>query len=67
MRLVEFFQNKEPNNSEERFSKNHLFLPQVETDRDLDNKIDILNNLKKEKMAKSKTNLSNIKQKELSK
>ena len=67
LRLVEFFQNKEPNNSEERFSKNHLFLPQVETDRDLDNKIDILNNLKHEKMAKSKTNLSNIKQKELSK
>lgn len=67
MRLVEFFQNKEPNNSEERFSKNHLFLPQVETDKDLDNKIDILNNLNLEKMAKSKTNLSNIKQKELSK
>ena len=67
MRLVEFFQNKEPNNSQERFSKNHLFLPQVETDRDLDNKIDILNNLNLEKMAKSKTNLSNIKQKELSK
>ena len=67
MRIVEFFQNKEPNGSEERFSKNHLFLPQVETDRDLDNKIDILNNLNLEKMAKSKTNLSNIKQKELSK
>ena len=67
MRLVEFFQNKEPNSSEERFSKNHLFLPQVETDRDLDNKIDVLNNLNLEKMAKSKTNLSNIKQKELSK
>ena len=67
MRLVEFFQNKEPNNSEERFSKNQLFLPQVETDRDLDNKIDILNNFNLEKMAKSKTNLSNIKQKELSK
>lgn len=54
MRIVEFFQNKEPNNSEERFSKNHLFLPQVETDRDLDNKIDILNNLNLKKWQNRK-------------
>ena len=52
LRIVEFFQNKEPNGSEERFSKNHLFLPQVETDRDLDNQIDVLNNLNLEKMSK---------------
>ena len=69
MRLVEFFQNKEANDSEENlFQKQSTFTPPRNRDRDLDHQIDVLNNLNLEKMeAKSNSNLSNMEQKELSK
>lgn len=65
LRLVEFFKTKNQMILRKYFPKTIFFLPPVETDRDLDKQIDVMNNLNLEKMAKSKTNLSNIKQKEL--
>ena len=68
MRLAEFFQNKEAHNSEENlFQKQSTFTPPRKRDRDLDHQIDVLNNLNLEKMGtKSKSNLSNVEQKQLS-
>ena len=67
LRLAEFFQNKEANDSEENlFQKQSVFIPPLNRDRDLDHQIDVLNNLNLEKMeTKSKSNLSNMEQKEL--
>ena len=61
LRLAEFFQNKEANDSEENlFQKQSVFTPPLNRDRDLDHQIDVLNNLNLEKMeTKSKSNLSN--------
>ena len=68
MRLAEFFQNKEANDSENLFQKQSTFTPPRNKDRDLDHQIDVLNNLNLEKMeTKCKSNLSNMEQKELSK
>ena len=50
------------------FPKNDLPLPHLDMGRNLNHQIDVLNNLNLEKMeTKSKSNLSYIKQKELSK
>ena len=67
MRLAEFFQNREANISEETlFQKQSTFILFRNRDRDLDHQIDVLKNLNLEKMeTKSKSNLSNMKQKEL--
>ena len=68
MRLAEFFQNKEANDSENLFQKQSTFTPPRNKDRDLDHQIDVLNNLNLGKMeTKCKSNLSNMEQKELSK
>ena len=69
LRLAEFFQNKEANDSEENFfQKQSTFTPLRNRDRDIDHQIDVLNNLNLEKMeTKSKSNLSNMEQKERSK
>ena len=68
MRLAEFFQNKEANDSENLFQKQSTFTPPRNKDRDLDHQIDVLNNLNLEKIeTKCKSNLSNMEQKELSK
>ena len=68
LRLAEFFRNKEAHNSEENlFQKQSTFTPPRKRDRDLDHQIDVLNNLNLEKMGtKSKSNLSNVEQKQLS-
>ena len=67
MRLAEFFQNKKENISEKTvFQKQSTFILLRNRDRDLDHQIDVLKNLSLEKMeTKSKSNLSNMKQKEL--
>ena len=69
LRLAEFFQNKEANDSKENlFQKQSTFTSPRNRDRDLDHQIDVLNNLNLEKMeTKSKSNLCNMEQKELSK
>ena len=69
MRLAEFFQNEEAKDSEESlFQKQSTFTPPRNRDRHLDHQIDVLNNLNPEEMeTKSKSNLSNMKKKELSK
>ena len=67
-RLAEFYQNKEGNDSENLIQKQSAFTPPWNRDRYLDDQIDLLNNLNLEQMqTKSKSNLSNMKQKELSK
>ena len=49
------------------FQKQSTFTPPRKRDRDLDHQIDVLNNLNLEKMGtKSKSNLSNVEQKQLS-
>ena len=72
LRLADFFQNKEANdyNSKNLFQKQSTFTPphnrDLDKDLDLDHQIDILNNLNLEEMeTKSKSNLSNMEQKEL--
>ena len=68
LRLAEFFQNKEANNSENLLRKQSTFTPRRKRDRELDHQIDVLNNLNLEKIeTKFKSNLSNMEQKELSK
>ena len=68
LRLAEFLQNKEANDSENLFQKQSTFTPPRNRDRDLDHQIDVLKNLNFEKMeTKFKSNLSNMEQKELSK
>ena len=68
LRLAEFFQNKEANDSENLFQKQSTFTPPRNRDRDLDHQTDVLNNLNLERMeTKFKSNLSNMEQKELSK
>ena len=69
MRLAEFFQNKEANDSEENlFQKQSTFIPPRNRNRHSDHQIYVLNNLNLEEMeTKSKSNLSNMEQKELSK
>ena len=69
LRLAEFFQNKEANDSEENlFQRQSTFTQPRNRDRDLDHQIDAPNNLNLEKMeTKSKSILSNMEQKELSK
>ena len=61
MRPVEFFRNKEANNSEENlFLKQSTFTLPPNRDIYLDHQIDVLNNLSLEEMeTKSKSNLSN--------
>ena len=65
LRLAEFFQDKEANNSVENlFQKPSTFTPPRNRERDLDHQIDILNNLNLEKReTKSKSNLSYMEQK----
>ena len=65
LRLPEFFQNKEANDSEENlFQKQSTFTPPRNRDRDLDHQIDVLNDFNLGKMeTKSKSNLSNLEQK----
>ena len=68
LRLAEFLQNKEANDSENLFQKQSTFTPPRNRDRDLDHQIDVLKNLNFEKMeTKFKSNLSNMEQQELSK
>ena len=68
MRLPEFFQNKEANDSENLFQKQSTFTPPRNRERDLDHQNDVLNNLDLEKMeTKYRSNLFNMEQKELSK
>ena len=69
LRLAEFLQSKEANDSEENlFKKQSTFTSSRNEDRGLDDQIDVLNNLNLEKMeTKSKINLSNMEQKKLSK
>ena len=69
LRLAEFFQNKEANDSEKNLSqKRSTLTTHLDMGRNLNHQIDVLNNLNLEKMeTKSKSNLSYIKQKELSK
>ena len=68
LRLAEFLQNKEANDSENLFQKQSTFTPPRNRDRDLDHQIDVLKNLNFEKMeTKFKSNLSNMERKELSK
>ena len=68
MRLAEFFQNKEANDSENLFQKQSTFTPPRNKDRDLDHQIHVLNNLNLEKVeTKFKSNVSHMKRKELSK
>ena len=68
MRLAEFFENKEANDSENLFQKQSTFTPPRNKDRDLDHQIDVLNNSNLEEMeTKCKSNISNMEQKELSK
>ena len=68
LRLAEFFENKEANDSENLFQKQSTFTPTRNRDRHLDHQINVLNNLNLEKMeTKCKSNLSNMEQKELSK
>ena len=68
MRLVEFFQNKQVNDSEENlFQKQSTFTPSRNRGRDLDHQIDVVSNLNLEMETKSKTNLPNMEKKELSK
>ena len=65
--MLDFSQNKEAN-SENLFKKQSNFTPPRNRGIDLDHQIDVLNNLNLEKMeTKSKSNLSNKEQKELSK
>ena len=68
----DFSKTKKTNDSEEvlneGISKTIYFYSISKQDRDSDHQTDILNNLKSWKMeTKSKTNLSNVEQKELSK
>ena len=68
LRLAEFLQNKEANDSENLFQKQSTFTPPRNRDRDLDHQIDVLKNLNFEKMeTKFKSNLSNMERQELSK
>ena len=69
MRLAVFFQKKEVSDSEKSFfQKQSTFTPPRNRDRVLYHQIEALNNLNLEKMeAKSKSNFSNMEQKELSK
>ena len=69
MRLAEFFQSKEANTSEENlFQKRSTFIPHGNRGRNLHHQTDVLNKLNFEKVEKkSKSNLSDMKQKELSK
>ena len=69
MRLAEFFQSKEANTSEENlFQKQSTFIPHGNRGRNLHHQTDVLNKLNFEKVEKkSKSNLSDMKQKELSK
>ena len=68
LRLAEFFENKEANDSENLFKKQSTFTLTRNRDRHLDHQINVLNNLNLEKMeTKCKSNLSNMEQKELSK
>ena len=68
LQLAGFFQNKEVNDCKENlFQKSSTFTPRRNRDRDLDHQINILNSLIVEKTeAKSRSNLSYMKQKELS-
>ena len=67
LRLVEFFQSKEANTSEENlFQKQSTFIPHGNRGRNLRHQTDVLNKLNFEKVEKkSKSNLSNMEQKEL--
>ena len=68
LRLAEFLQNKEANDSENLFQKQSTFTPPRNRDRDLDHQIDVLKNLNFEKMeTKFNSNLSNMERQELSK
>ena len=69
MRLAEFFQSKEANTSEENlFQKQSTFIPHGNRGRNLHHQTDVLNKLNFEKVEKkSKSNLSDMEQKELSK
>ena len=69
MRLAEFFQSKEANTSEENlFQKRSTFIPHGNRGRNLHHQTDVLNKLNFEKVEKkSKSNLSDMEQKELSK
>ena len=68
LQLAGFFQNKEVNDCEENlFQKSFTFTPRRNKDRDLDHQINVLNSLNVEKTeTKSRSNLSYMKQKELS-
>ena len=68
LQLAGFFQNKEVNDCEENlFQKSSTFTPRRNKDRDLDHQINVLNSLNVEKTeTKSRSNLSYMKQKELS-
>ena len=53
-KLLDFFQNKEANHSEENLffkKKKNLLLPNLETDIDLDHQIDVVINLKLENLT----------------
>ena len=68
LQLAEFFQNEEANDSESLFQKQTTFTPPSSRDRNLDHQVDVLNNLNIKKMEKKfKSDLSHMKQKELSK
>ena len=69
LRLAEFFQSKEANTSEENlFQKQSTFIQHGDRGRDLHHQTDVLNNLNFEEVEKrSKSNLSNMEQKEPSK
>ena len=61
LRLADFFQSKETNDSEKSLFQNLPLPPTPNRDRGLDHQTDILNSLNLEKMEKkSKSNLSNM-------
>ena len=61
LRLADFFQSKETNDSEKNLFQNLALPPTPNRDRGLDHQTDILNHLNLKKMEKkSKSNLSNM-------
>ena len=49
LRLTEFFQNKDANDSGNLFQNQSIFTPHRNRDRDLDHQIDVLNHLNLQK------------------